>query len=486
MEMDMTTWSTYQSAIFAHVAARAGNLIVRAAAGSGKTTTIVEAIKHATGSSIFLAFNKSIAEELKSRGVNARTYHSLTYGAVLRARAINKVDPDKLRNHIRDSWTPPMAQMYGAFVAKLVGLAKNSGVGCLVEDAEDVWVTLAEKHDLELDHDHADYAMAIKLARNTLTWSNTEGTGCDFDDLLYFAVKDGIALTKFDNVFVDEAQDTNAIQRAILRKLLKPGSILVAVGDEAQAIYGFRGADSDALKLIGEEFNAQVLPLTVSYRCALAIVQHAQGFGEVEAAPGAAPGLVRTQVSDKVLEEMQARDLVVCRTTKPLIETAYSLLRARKSAYVMGREIGQGLITLIKKLNAKGVDQLLTKLAAYTTREVEKAVAKGQESKAEAIQDKSDCIAFLADTLAETDRSVPALVRLIEDLFTDKNGGAVVLATIHKAKGLEANRVFWLNHDYVCRWARQDWQKQQEQNLCYVAATRAKQELVLIPSRPRN
>jgi ATP-dependent exoDNAse (exonuclease V) beta subunit len=57
---------------------------------------------------------------------------------------------------------------------------------------------------------------------------------------------------------------------------------------------------------------------------------------------------------------------------------------------------------------------------------------------------------------------------------------------VHKAKGLEANRVFWLNYDFVSKWARQPWQMQQEKNLRYVAATRAKSELILIPSPPKN
>jgi superfamily I DNA/RNA helicase len=79
---------------------------------------------------------------------------------------------------------------------------------------------------------------------------------------------------------------------------------------------------------------------------------------------------------------------------------------------------------------------------------------------------------------------VPALLTLIDDLFSNKSN-AVILATIHKAKGLEADTVFWLNYDYVSKWARQPWQKQQEVNLQYVAATRAKNELFLIREKAK-
>lgn len=477
-------WSPYQSAIFAAVESRESNLVIEAAAGSGKTTTIVEAIKHAAGSSLFLAFNKSIAEELKARGVNARTFHSLTYSVVTKARQTRSVDADKVRNHLRNSLSPADAGLYSAFVAKLVGLAKNAGIGALVEDSEEAWVAQVDRHGLELDSEQADFARAIQLARDTLRWNNSAGTGVDFDDLLYFAVRDGLRLPQFDNVFVDEAQDTNVIQRAILRKLVHDNSLLVAVGDAAQAIYGFRGADSDALQLIAQEFGAKVLPLTVSYRCAQSIVEFAKGYGNIEAAPGAAGGTLRSlpRKDEKFIDAFQAGDLVVSRCTKPLIEHAYGLLRARKSVYVLGREIGQGLVVLVNKQKAKGIDQLISKLEASTQREVQKLIAKGRDAQAEAVQDKADCVFFLIGTLDENNRTVPALIRVIEELFADK-ANAVKLATIHKAKGLEADRVFWLNHDYVCKWARQDWQKQQEQNLCYVAATRAKSELVLIPQK---
>jgi DNA helicase-2/ATP-dependent DNA helicase PcrA len=69
----------------------------------------------------------------------------------------------------------------------------------------------------------------------------------------------------------------------------------------------------------------------------------------------------------------------------------------------------------------------------------------------------------------------------IKKAFTYVKGDAVVLATIHKSKGLEAPRVFWLGRaECPAKWAKQDWQKEQERNLCYVATTRAQEELHMI------
>ena len=94
-------WSPQQRAVFDAVAFDTGHLLVRARAGTGKTTTIVEALNRAPrGARVLLcAFNKSIAEELQGRapkGVEVCTLHSLGYRALLRHWPGAKVD--KLRD----------------------------------------------------------------------------------------------------------------------------------------------------------------------------------------------------------------------------------------------------------------------------------------------------------------------------------------------------------------------------------------------------
>lgn len=357
-------WSPLQTNIFEFVEHGQGNAIVEAVAGSGKTTTIVEALKRVRGTSIFLAFNKSIAEELKARGVNARTFHSLTYGPVTQARGARTVETDKLRKLCDQKLKGEDAAIYGAFIQKLVGLGRQAGIGCLIPDVTQSWLDLCIHHDMEPEHDMADFGRALELASDLLTFSN-ESQMVDFDDLLYLAVKDGISLPKFDFIFVDEAQDTNAIQRALLRKIMRKGSRIVAVGDPAQAIYGFRGADSESLNLIAEEFDAIKLPLSISYRCPTSVVSYAQQWvSHIQAAPGAKAGEVQELGTKWDTGTFQANDLVVCRKTAPLMTLAFRMLRARVPVMVMGREIGAGLKSLINKMNARGIDHLVTKLEA--------------------------------------------------------------------------------------------------------------------------
>ncbi len=479
------TWSPDQQAIFDFVTdPAAGSAIVEAVAGSGKTTTIVEAVSRLQRKSyIFLAFNKAIATELGERGVLAKTFHSLTFNPVLRIKKARAVDSNKLRILCDVNLAYDDRRMYSAFICKLVSLAKQMGVGVLVPDEVEVWDELVAHHNLELESEKADIDDAVDLSRSILRLSN-ESPIVDFDDLLYLAVKEKVALPKFDFVFVDEAQDTNAIQRALIRKLMHDKSRLVAVGDPAQAIYGFRGADSESISMLAQEFSATRLPLSVSYRCPKAVVSYArQWVSHIQPAEGAVDGTV-TELGETWEPKLFKRgDLVVCRRSAPLLSLAYSMLRQQLPVTVMGRDIGEGLITLVKKMGARSVERLQVNLEKYREREVSKATKQKNEARADTISDRCEAILVLIDSLPEASRTVPELINVIERLFADK-AGAVVLATIHKSKGLEADNVYWLNRsECPSRWAKQDWQKAQEANLCYVATTRAKKTLTIIEAK---
>jgi superfamily I DNA/RNA helicase len=69
------------------------------------------------------------------------------------------------------------------------------------------------------------------------------------------------------------------------------------------------------------------------------------------------------------------------------------------------------------------------------------------------------------------------MVRKINVIFTDKLEG-IILSTIHKSKGLEADRVFIARPDKLPLKVKKAWQAKQEKNLEYVAITRAKNELI--------
>lgn len=479
--------SVYQEAVYSHIKHGKGNAVVEAVAGSGKSSTIIDGLDYTEGRVVFLAFNKHIQLALQARApehVQCKTFHGLCFAPVTRASGVRQVNERKLFQLIDANLNPKEIKLYGSFVRRLVSLAKNAGVGVLCPISEEALFELVNHQQLELEHDEASESDGIEIAVQLLKVSN-ESSEVDFDDLLYRAVLNGVKLPQFDWVFVDEAQDTNVIQRAILRKILDPKrGRLIAVGDSAQAIYGWRGADSRAMDLIADEFAPCVkLPLSVTYRCPVAVVELAKTYvPEILPRADAPAGEVADLGTDWKLTDLGAHDLVVCRNNKPLAELGYRLLKAKIPCRILGKDFGAGLKTLARNCNegCLTVDELEARVAAWRDRESQKALAKKLYAKVETVEDKADTLLLLLDVLAENERSYEGLVKVLDQLFTDQNS-RVTLSTIHKAKGLEAKTVWWLAKS-LCpsRWARLPWQQQQEANIQYVAITRASERLVMI------
>lgn len=495
--------SPFQEAIYTWIRTGTGSAVVKAVAGSGKSTTILNGVEFIPPIKrvCMLAFNKPIATELTEKlakrnltNVQAKTLNSAGYAALRKflmrgSKGFLKVDSNKTRELAKYIVTDDVRNNYDEII-KLVSLAKAFGIvpsyvrsaTCVMPDTMESWYFLIDRYDLEVSASMTQ--SVVDTVREILAAGLRERTVIDYDDQLYMPVVLGAPFETFDWLFVDEAQDVSPIQRAMLRKMLKPGGRLVAVGDDAQAIYGFRGADSDSMANIRREFNAIELPLSISYRCPQNVVRYAQRVvRHIEASPTAAEGTVMSWVQYDGSEFMPD-DMVVCRLTAPLIKLAYALIGRRIPVRVMGRDIGSGLVKLIDKLKPKGIDGehgLLAKLDAWKDAEIQKLLTQGKEDKIQSIEDKHDSLlAFIDNALADT---VPKLKTAIEDMFADKGKGITTLCTIHKSKGLEAQRVFVLD-DYLMpsKWARQAWQMQQEINLMYVAYTRAQSDLIFIDS----
>lgn len=498
------TPSPYQQAIFSYLESRDGSAVVEAVAGSGKTTAILQGLTHLrpTDSCQLLAFNKSIADELKIRidalnyqllaedrffpSVISSTFHSAAFGAVRNHLAPLKltVDPHKTRQICKTWLSKEDQELYASYICRLVSLAKGAGLGALYPNSVGAWTELVEHHDLMLDSDEADEGTAINLAQGLLEESTKQATKTgllDFDDQLYLTCLWDLKLQPKDWIFVDEAQDTNAVRRAIVEKIASAGGRVVAVGDRHQSIYGFTGASVDAMDLIQETFDARLLPLSICYRCAKAVVKHAQSLvPALEPSESAQEGLVSSLGVQDVSKTFGPSDAILCRNTAPLVSAAYKLLSLDVPCTILGRDLGQGLISLVLRFKSPTLEILEGQLEAYRQREVTKFRAREQHAKAEAINDRIDCIRLIIDHLPEGQHTVDGLCGKIRSLFTE-GGQVLTLSTMHKAKGREWPTVGILRPDLVpSRWATQEWQQQQERNLQYVAWTRAKERLFFL------
>ena len=298
----------------------------------------------------------------------------------------------------------------------------------------------------------------------------------DFSDQILFPLIYNIQGKKYDIIYVDEAQDLNPMQHDFIRHFLTPNGRVIAFGDPRQAIYGFRGADAKSMNKLSRMFNATSLPLSISYRCAQNIIKEAQSIEpNIEPRPSAPPGIVED--IDKIdIPNMRSDDLVICRNNAPLIRLGMKFLAARKPVHVRG-DFGANIIKFVKKFKTDDISIFKQRLEEWYEVEYDKAEKSSKPALMNSIEEKYNSIKIVVEE--EEPEDVKSLIRTFQRLFDAKIG--TTLSSIHKAKGEEADRVFiYLPQLMPSKYARSQEQIEQEQNLEYVAITRAKNELYYV------
>ena len=505
------------------VTAQDRNIALIARAGTGKTSTIlagVDALREtsSTLSIIVCAYNKAIGTEisakLKERGhddwklTQARTAHSLGNSLVAYAFRSPKVEPNKVRqlawaivdadpdSEGYDENLVVTLRQYGSQVLELVSKAKQEGVG-FFDDAPissvDTWARIAEHYDINGLDESDVVADVIEAAQHLYKLSLAQTNVIDYDDQILFPLVKNIRV-KFqsDVVILDEAQDISRARFALVRKFVAPGGFLHIVGDDRQAIYGFSGADANALENMMQALDSAPMPLTVTWRCPKAVVRLAQTIvRDIEAAPDAIEGEVkRVEIEALASTSFIPGNAILCRNTAPLVTAAYGLIRRGIACFVEGRAIGTGLAKLAKRWKVEEIAVLQEKLEDYQARETQQALAKGHEQKAQEIADKVATLNEICTACqAQGKHAVSDVISFIEGLFGDADQMSpaqltkmVTLATLHRSKGREWKTVYFLGYNKYCpsKAARQPWQQLQEQNLIYVGLTRAMESLVFI------
>ena len=483
-----------------------GNAILEAVAGAGKTTTILEGMAHMEGRVWFGVYNKKMAVEIKGKimrhpelrgrpGLYSATFHSAGYSALRFAfgkRYTLEVNDKKVIRILREmAATTSIEEYIGAAVAS-VSMAKNRGIGPVTPDTDQNWETMIENYDLSRSlPEGAKISKLIDICREALKRSNDNLDVIDYDDMVYLPLVRKLKMLKHEWVMVDEAQDTNPTRRALARELLAPGGRFVAVGDPRQAIFGFTGADNDSLETLAQTFDCVRLPLTVTYRCPKAVVREAQKIvSHITAHESAPEGIFRTVDERQFTDETKnwdahdyAETAVLCRLNAPLVSLCFAMIRADIPAKIEGREIAAGLVALATRWKSTSLDDLEESLEAWHDRETSKALRAENASRAQKIDDEyQTMLVLIQNTRAKGGFTTADLVRTIESLFGDgvSGTGIVTLCSAHKSKGMEWKKVYLYGRNAYMpsKWARKDWESAQEQNLIYVALTRAMQELV--------
>ena len=474
-------WSPEQLAIFEWFKSGSGNLVVQARAGTGKTTTIKEAFSHAPEARMLYAvFNKKNQREAEGKitdqRVAVKTLHSVGYQFVKDCWGNVGADSDVEVVRIQ-AVSPEIPDEPAGAIKRLVGFAKNTFCG--VPSVEEL-IDLADFRGIFSSEEDRGWTVKrlAEVTRDVLVLSLDEESNpgkISFDDMVWLPVALNIVRPRFDLVVVDEAQDMNAPQLEMAVRAVRKGGRVAIVGDDRQAIYGFRGAASDGMGMMRERLQAATLGLTTTYRCPRAVVAlAAEIVPDYNAAPSAPEGVVGDIAIELLTSQVQVGDAILSRTNAPLMGTCLELLRNGTPARIEGRDIGAQLVNMVKKLKATSVPNFIEKLHKWGDK-TKARVGKGKnpEQKIAQVEDQVLTLAAVAEGAKNVAEIETRILRLFQD--TDATSKpAVVLSTVHKAKGLEWGRVFMLSATFKKE------RGQEEANIYYVAVTRAKATLTLV------
>lgn len=464
-----------------------GKLKINAAAGSGKTSTLVMVAQENIVPSLYLAFNKNMAEEAKQRfpsHVEVRTTHSLAYSQT------GKMISHKLRRPLGGyknvcgtgseiakhfKMAPFVVTPERSISATAMGYAVKSTLNRFEYSADreimskHVSFVEAEKVIKMFEFNKKNYTdRVLKVAKKL--WELRIDPGNDIlathDTYLKLFQLTNPDLSCFNIIYLDEAQDSNA---CVLDIILRQDGKVILVGDTYQSIYGWRGSVNAM-----EQVNWEERELTKSFR-----------FGQKVA-----------DIANKILLDTSGSVFMDIKGFENLDTTISTLNSNEKYTWIFRTNAemlaaGVDLIVEGKKINIQA------DISDYISL-VESVIALQNENK-KGIK-HIDVVPFdnwkeLGDEVEVTssvelkrvykqvvEGKAYRVLNVLKKYTPDKNAN-ITLSTAHKMKGLEADNVVLASDfkgiEYSTEGKFLGFENKQEQNLLYVAATRAKNNLVI-------
>lgn len=504
-------YSKEQKDIINFVECGEGNLIVNAGAGSGKTTIMTRAIALMKGDVLGMAYTAKNAAQLRYKleqlglvHAKGSTFHSECFSQYKMSYPKVKLDKKKVSNIAFKYCDTETLSNCVYWVADLVSKAKQYGIGIehaglpSIDDTQ-AWLDIINHHDITLPSMEVDEYELIEIAKQVLKESNRDKNNIDFDDMIYLVALLKISHKKYNHIVVDEAQDTNVVRKIVIPLLSygendKQKTRVYIIGDYQQAIMGFTGAQNDSMAILRDMFNCTELPLYTCFRCGKNIIKSAQEYNpNIRAFENNHDGTVSSMKYSDFTSNLDKLNLngdvgIICRNNAPIIALAFTIIRQGIGCRIEGRDIGQSLKSLTYKWKkVKDLPQFIEKLTEYFNREFEKAKSK---MKYQMLEDKLETMIILIERCLELGKNdLKSLQNLIDSMFSDSDDGKpniVTLSSIHKAKGLEFETCYILGESQLqpSRYARLEWEQQQERNLIYVARTRAIQNMIFIEDIP--
>jgi DNA helicase II / ATP-dependent DNA helicase PcrA len=488
------------------------NSVVNSVAGAGKST-LLRLVAQAMTPIIeprncwVLVFNRKNKDALIKKlpdnwSKSIATVHSAGYRVLSRYLGNRRLD-------VREHKYRQLAQQLDWFNGSNPEQAKVISRSSFLKLAEFLRTTLSgtsaealaqliDHYGLDVDKQHLEaiglklnqlFAMGIEIA-----WSEKI---VDYTDQLYLPLVWQInrqpGFNFAHSIMVDEAQDMSRLQLEFVLSLANTQTKMLFVGDPAQSINGFCGADTQSFERIKQRLQAQEFTLPICYRCPVSHIELInQLYPEIpiKQRDNAPPGKIEVIAESALWQpESEARvrpkDLIIARCTSTLVDLNLKLITRGIACNLVGSTLKQTLLELLDDIVSQPdfcYQEFLKCSQAYL--EFKRSLYEANDNGPillMQLQDKIKALKAIYQHFTQC-QSIEELVANIERLFGSEDNEAVLLSTIHRAKGMEAARVFIAEPlSLPLIWDNQKpWQEQQEHNLLYVALSRSTQDLFLI------
>lgn len=324
----------------------------------------------------------------------------------------------------------------------------------------------------------------------------------DFADMLYLPYKWQLHPTqKFQFLFIDECQDLSRSQLYVAVKYGLKDARILAVGDPRQSIYGFTGADIESFDRIKVATKAIELPLTTCFRCPQAVIKMARDIRPDITGAKQDDGMITTITFNDVVALARPNDLIISRLRAPLLLMVFNFINKNIKVHIHEDEVRE-IINEIKSI-FKPIE-LNTKILSYPTgfekirgdvldrwkfiiKKNAERIIDGTErnlyiqNETRYLEQKLDFLGKKHELWKNECLTIMAILEKIKE-YISATTDAIKLSTIHRAKGLENDRVFIVNYDELpfFKLEQKSWERTQELNLKYVALTRTRAELFLV------
>jgi superfamily I DNA/RNA helicase len=449
-----------------------------------------------TRPSLYIAFNKAIADEAKTKfpgHVECRTLHSIAYETIVignknyQKRLKGSLDSREILKLLETSL---VGRDYKGRL-KIVRRVRKAITEFCQSAEKDIYpianrtfkADIVNELRLKIGYDNISWdfveeEVAELAPLATKVWNSlvdTNGTMTLSHDiyLKLYHLGNPTIHHKFKTIYLDEAQDSNDITLDIVLGCARKGSQIILVGDTYQSIYAWRGA-VNAFGKIPADFER--LSLTTSFRFHSGIAKVANvildQLGSKEEVIGAAP-----QIDDYIREDKA----ILCRTNAGVLQEVIKAASRGEKVYCTN-DFSSFFSALWHTVFLKAGKEIKYPYAPFSDYETwdmfEKAAAELDDEAAQ-------CLHYISSY-----RNIGEIITTAKDTISKElEPGMTTITTIHRSKGLEYSEVEVINdfakpkaeeeyEDMIAR-VRESLKDSQLGNLLYVAVTRAKQKLVL-------